>query len=200
MKYILISLLALILSVSCNTSSKKQELQENEIKLLALEKGNLITDKTQSVLASNLKQVIQRDGISQAIKYCDVKAYPLVDSLKKVYQAEIRRASLRTRNPNNSPDQAEEKIIQEYQDNIENGETPSPIAILDDETVHFYKPIILNAALCLNCHGVIGQEIKEENYEIIKALYSNDNATGHKMGDLRGVWSITFNKDIFKIQ
>jgi hypothetical protein len=200
MKYIIVSLFLVIISLGCNTSSKKHGPTEEEIKLLALEKGNLIADETQSVLASNLKRVIQRDGISQTIKYCDVKAYPIVDSLKKVYKADIRRVSLRTRNPDNSPDQQEENIIHQYIDNINNGETPSPLAILDIENVHFYKPIILNAALCLNCHGEIGIDIKEDNYEIIKALYTSDNATGYKMGDLRGVWSITFKRDIFEKQ
>ena len=40
-------------------------------------------------------------------------------------------------------------------------------------------------------------DITEENYEVIKALYTEDDATGHEMGDLRGVWSIKFERDSF---
>ena len=195
MKYFLPILV--IIFISCNSSQNKDSLHD-ELTLIAMEKGQLIADETQKVLALNLKAVIQRDGISQAIKYCDVNAYPLVDSLKEKYNAEIRRTSLKNRNPTNSPDKKEKQIIEDYQKNIAMGETPIPVVVLDQQDVHFYKPIILNTALCLNCHGEVGKEIKDENYEVIQALYSDDKATDYKLGELRGVWSITFKRDFIK--
>ena len=162
---------------------------------LAMQQGDLISENTQKVLGTRLKEVIQDKGIPQALTYCNLNAYPLVDSLQDIYKAEIRRASLKTRNPANAPDKREEKIIKEYLNEIQEGVTPAVKVVLQNDKLYYYRPIILSAQLCLNCHGNIGTDIKEDNYRVIKALYSDDNATGHKMGDLRGIWSITFEKE-----
>jgi hypothetical protein len=47
----------------------------------------------------------------------------------------------------------------------------------------------------LNCHGVIGKNIDSTVYKTIKDFYPNDAATGYKLGDLRGMWSIKFNTE-----
>jgi hypothetical protein len=183
---------------SCQQKSDKSVLTDDEVKKLAIEQGNLISEKTQMVLGSKLKSVIEAEGIPQALKYCNVHAFPIVDSLQDIYDAKIRRASQKTRNLEDTPDKMEQKIINEYLEALQRGETPATKVILDQTEVHYFKPIILSAALCLNCHGKIGSDITEENYEIIKALYAEDNATGHEMGDLRGVWSIQFERDSFQ--
>jgi hypothetical protein len=187
-----------LLFISCNGPKKEPTLSENELRSLALEQGNMISENTQKVLGSTLKEVVQNEGIPQALKYCNVRAYPIVDSLENVYQANIRRASHRTRNPDDAPDKAEAQIIEEYLINIQNGETPAVKVVIGKEDVHFYKPIILSASLCLNCHGKVGTDINEENHQIIQALYTDDEAIGHEMGDLRGIWSISFKKDAFR--
>ena len=56
---------------------------------------------------------------------------------------------------------------------------------------HFYAPILLQQK-CLTCHGIIGEDITFKTDSIIKSIYQNDVATGFKEGDLRGIWSITF--------
>jgi cytochrome c len=65
---------------------------------------------------------------------------------------------------------------------------------LDSAHLLYTKPIVINNALCLNCHGEVGAAVTEETYALIREKYPNDNATGHQMGDLRGMWSITFSK------
>jgi len=183
---------------SCKQQPGKLDLTDEEVKNLAIQRGNLISEKTQLVLGSRLKSVIQNEGVPQALKYCNVHAYPIVDSLQEVFHARIKRASHKTRNPDDSPTSMEQKIIDGYLKDLQKGETPSEQVILNKKEVHYYKPIILSAALCLNCHGKIGSDISDNNYEVIKALYTEDNAAGHKMGDLRGVWSIQFERDSFQ--
>jgi hypothetical protein len=193
---ILIFSMILVLSLSCQQKNV-HNLTDTELMDLATQQGDLISENTQKVLGSKLKEVIQNDGIPQALKYCNVKAFPIVDSLQEVYNAKIRRASHKTRNPDDAPDKMEEKVINEYSNLIINGKTPAAKVVLSGKKVYYYKPIILSASLCLSCHGNIGTDIIDDNYEIIKALYTEDNATGHKMGDLRGIWSITFERDSF---
>jgi len=187
-----------ILIFSCQQQSEKNNLTDDEIRDLAIQQGNLISEKTQMVLGSKLKEVIQNEGIPQALKYCNVNAFPIVDSLQEVYGIRIRRTSQKMRNPSDTPDKMEQKIIDEYMDVIQKGETPTVKVVLSKKNVDYFKPIILSASLCLNCHGNIGSEIKYENYTIIKALYTEDKATGYKMGDLRGIWSIKFERNSFQ--
>jgi hypothetical protein len=44
--------------------------------------------------------------------------------------------------------------------------------------------------MCLNCHGQPGTDISAETQKALAELYPNDLAIGHKIGDLRGMWSI----------
>lgn len=198
-RYINIVVLALFMTTfSCQAPKKELSLTEDEIYDLAIERGDQISEKTQKVLGSTLKRVIENDGIPQAIRYCNLNAYPIVDSLETVYKAKIRRASHKTRNPMDTPDTQEEEVIGEYLEAIQAGNTPEVKIVIGKGQIHYYKPIILSAPLCLNCHGTVGSDITEENYKVIKALYTEDNATGHHVGDLRGIWSISFDIKAFE--
>lgn len=188
----------MLILISCEQAKKEKKLSKDEIRQEAMEEGNRIALETQQALASQLKFIIERDGIPQALKYCNVHAYPIVDSLEKKHDVGIKRASLHVRNPKDKPDEEEADILAEYESAIANGQTPSPVVILDDKQVRYARPIILSNQLCLNCHGIIGKDIKENHYEVIRALYPEDNATGFKLGDLRGIWSIKFNREYFE--
>jgi len=52
----------------------------------------------------------------------------------------------------------------------------------------------LNGAAEIHIHGTPGNEIGNENYEHIKKLYPDDKAINYTVGELRGIWSISFNK------
>jgi hypothetical protein len=142
---------------------------------------------------------IQQRGIPAALDYCSLHAYPLVDSIEQKYGVKIKRASMATRNQQDAPDPQEIKIIELYLKDIQQGKIPEVSVKVKPDEIHFAKPILLNDVVCLNCHGRVGTDITEENYRVIKALYPEDKATGHKLGDLRGIWSIKFNrKDLEK--
>lgn len=64
---------------------------------------------------------------------------------------------------------------------------------VDDQTIAFYAPIKVNA-MCLQCHGKVGETLKSEDYAVIQKYYPNDKAVGYVDGDLRGMWSIQFKK------
>ena len=192
--FLILVLCIFILSTSCRNTSKQSELSDKELENIAIAKGDVISQVTQMTLASKLKEVVQEKGIGEALKFCNVNAYPIVDSLEAEYNIKVKRASLRTRNPGDTPNKIEGEIIEVYAQEIADGITPTVKTILDDNNVHYFKPIIISAELCLKCHGHVGSDILEENYEIIRELYPDDNATGHKLGDLRGIWSISFEK------
>jgi len=48
--------------------------------------------------------------------------------------------------------------------------------------------------MCLQCHGTLDQDLKRETYKTIKGLYPNDKGIGYDVNEVRGIWSITFDK------
>lgn len=195
-KIILPGLVLMIFSLwlpACQSSGDRAA--ESRLVEKVIEEGNMIASETQQLLGKTLKTTIQQRGIPAALDYCNLNAYPLVDSIEQKYGVTIKRASLATRNPQDSPDQEEKKIIETYQKDLQAGKTPEVKVNIHSKEILFAKPILLNDAVCLNCHGQVGAEITKENYEVIQALYPDDQATGHKLGDLRGIWSIRFNRE-----
>lgn len=195
-RIILPSVFLLIVSTTipaCQSSGDR--VSESKLVEKAIEDGNMISSETQQLLGTTLKTTIQQRGIPAALDYCNLNAYPLVDSIEQKYGVTIKRASLATRNLQDSPDKEEKTIIETYQKDLQEGRTPEVKVNIHSNEVLFAKPILLNDAVCLNCHGQIGTEITQENYRVIRALYPDDQATGHKLGDLRGIWSIRFNRE-----
>jgi hypothetical protein len=164
-----------------------------EEKRVYIERGRIIAVTAFSRLVGQLTQAIEDSGVAYAVRYCSVHAHPLLDSLSTSQQAVIKRATLRVRNPADSADAQEASVIRDYDQAIGGGRELPPVAVRGDErTVRVFLPIRISMPLCLHCHGQVGTDIAESDYRIIRRLYPDDNATGHAMGNLRGIWSITF--------
>ena len=159
-----------------------------------LAKGQSIAKATFEALSGNLKKALEESGVKEASEYCNIVAMPLTDSLSTLHQASIKRTSLKLRNPENKPGETELAILEEYRKKAEAGSEMGPMvkAISADE-VAFYAPI-KTQTLCLTCHGVLGAELTQENYAVLSELYPEDQATGYKDNEWRGIWSISFKK------
>lgn len=159
--------------------------------------GTRIANKAAALLGGEVTRAMSL-GVSTAIEYCNVQAYPLLDSLSKADNVYIKRTSLRLRNPNNLPSESEYNMLTLFEGALENGQPDYRIVRprVADEGDHwaFYAPIFIKNPVCLNCHGKVGSEIAQKDYDLIKELYPQDQATDFAMGDLRGMWSIQFQK------
>lgn len=159
-----------------------------------VEKGKLIASATFAALSGKLQAAMAEGGVPNAVEYCNLAAYPLVDSLSKVHQADIRRTSLKVRNPENAPTEAEKAALEFYTQAMGAGQALRPqVQRSADGTVVFYAPIQINA-FCLQCHGKVGETLRTEDYAVIQQLYPQDRAVGYSEGDLRGIWSIWFGE------
>ena len=86
----------------------------------------------------------------------------------------------------------EQELFQAYNTKNENKESiMDQVVLSSDNYLEYYAHIILTQP-CLACHGNIGTDIWEEDYQLIKSLYPEDLATGFTPGDLRGMWRIRF--------
>lgn len=163
----------------------------SDVAAAALEKGLEIAGATQAAMGTQLQQAMQTGGVAHAVQYCNIAAYPIADSLAKVYQATIRRATDRPRNALNALTEAEAEVFGRFQAQQAAGEPIAPIVqTLKNGEYAVYAPIMMQP-LCQNCHGQPSETIQDEHLALIRSLYPNDKATGYTAGDLRGMWSIT---------
>lgn len=145
---------------------------------------------TKAVLGKNLMGAIQSKGTMHAMKFCKVQAIPLTDSMSTHYHAKIKRVSDKNRNPNNKANAEEHQYIEQFKADLVNKRESKPVVIENGNQVQFYYPIPTNT-MCLQCHG---KQIKPEVSKQILKLYPNDLAVGYNENEVRGIWSITFEK------
>src|SRR5690606_28580791 len=89
------------------------------------------------------------------------------------------------------PDSLENAILEAYSYNFENNlPLEENIQRIEGEVLLYNKPIIINNPVCLNCHGNISAEVPANVSALLSELYPSDKATGYKINDLRGMWSI----------
>jgi len=174
--------------ISCNTSTKQSKEAQKEY----ISKGKEITQKSFKLLSENLMTQMKQGGPKQAIPFCDLQAIPLTESIATKENVQIKRVSKLFRNKANNPNTEELGVINDYETALMNGEKLAPVLLSQFQgEPHFYAPIIINKK-CLGCHGVVGKQVSKPTDSLIKTLYPNDLATGYKVGDLRGIWSIQF--------
>jgi len=157
--------------------------------------GDSITKKAGAVFMGKIAQKYAEGGYGAAAEFCSMNAYPLTDSLANQYKVYLKRVSNKNRNPSNAPSNLEREILEAYQYSLEHGdEVGSNVQFIrPGDTILYNKPIRIPSELCLNCHGTSNQ-ISENVQSILKEEYPNDKATGYKVGDLRGMWSLKFLK------
>jgi hypothetical protein len=210
MKKVTLSVLASMMMIACgprerisketfeqvNEAMEVKRLTEVEILEEAMEWGDSITTEAQTQLISNLQKAITEHGTVGALEFCNVQALPILAEVSDKHQVEIRRVSNRNRNPSNLPNEEETPLLDAYEYSAENGEKGDPsIQKVEDGAVFLYtKPIVIPGEFCLSCHGEPGKNIDENTVNKLAALYPKDKAQDHKVGDLRGMWSVRIPK------
>ena len=179
-----------------NKSMEVKKLNEADIIQAGMKWGDEISTEAQQQLINALQKAIEEKGVPGAIEFCKVQALPILQSVSEKHGVSIRRASNRYRNPQDKPTEEEKGILEAYEYNAENELPLEPsIQKFENGEVYLYtKAIKIPNAMCLSCHGQPGTDISPETQKVIDELYPNDLATGFKLGDLRGMWSIRIPK------
>ena len=180
-----------------NKSSGTTENNATDINELILNKGMEITGQLQQLLASNLQQAIADSGVSHALQFCSLQAYPFTDSVAELNGVKIKRASSKARNMKNRPEFDEFKIIANYREAMAEGSSPEPIVEESEQLFSYYAPIMMFAPLCLKCHGILETDIAPQDFIVINMIYPQDQATGFSLNELRGIWRVDFDKSQF---
>lgn len=144
---------------------------------------------TKSILGKNLMGQITANGPEQALEFCNERAIHLTDSMAADQSVRIRRVSDKPRNPSNRASAKEAAYILAQKKNLANGVKPSPMTFEIDGRDIGYYPIMTNA-MCLQCHGTVGENIVPQVHDKILDLYPSDEAVGYGDNELRGIWVI----------
>lgn len=145
---------------------------------------------TKKILGKNLMETIQKKGTLEALSFCNIQAIPLTDSMSTKFNASIKRVSDKNRNPNNKANTEELQYIAQFKKELAAKKEIIPVVIEKGNKIQFYYPIETNT-MCLQCHG---KQIKPEVSQQIMKLYPKDLAIGYNESEVRGIWSITFDK------
>jgi cytochrome c551/c552 len=145
--------------------------------------------KTKSTLGSQLMKAIQEKGTEGAIQFCNTTAIPLTNKMSQDLKLDISRVSDRARNPNNQASDSEKSIIEKYKADASKGNKLTPTVVDEESRTISYFPVETNA-MCLQCHGTVGKELKKNVHETILKLYPKDAAVGYSSGEIRGLFKV----------
>ena len=125
---------------------------------------------------------MQRGPVA-AVDACRIEA-PIIAKRHSNADVAIGRSSHRLRNPANKPPAWVQPILDDYVARREPG-PPDPVQVdLDGNRVGYVEPI-MTGQLCVACHG---ENLAPPLAKQIAKLYPDDQATGFRPGELRGVF------------
>lgn len=179
--------------VSPSKQEKEQKEASSKIDPSYQQIGLNIAFTTKSQLGKNLIGAMKEKGAVEALKFCNIKAMTITDSMATVHKSIIKRVSDKTRNPINKANETELKNIETFKNMLSKGEEIAPIVETINDSIYFYYPIITNE-MCLKCHGTPNEDIDQAILSSLKGLYPIDKAIGYSENQVRGIWSIQFQK------
>lgn len=157
------------------------------------EVGPKIVAEAFGKLSGALSEAITSGGAAGALPVCSERAPRIASEVGEANGVLLRRASDRPRNRKNAADAVENAALEEFSLALAREEAPTPQVITNaDGSTSFLSPILIGSALCLQCHGMPGEDIAPATSEAIARLYPEDKAKGYRLGELRGLWHVTF--------
>lgn len=153
-----------------------------------------VVDPMPEKLKSVLVGEIAANGAVKAIEVCSVKAPAMAKAASEKTGWDIKRVSLKNRNPKGSADKWEKRAIKGFEQELAaNGDAvleKGEIVDINGKQYFRYAKGLKTGKECLLCHGKEGS-IAKEIKEKLKEVYPKDLATGYEINQIRGVISVT---------
>ena len=155
-----------------------------------------ITEDFIGSLKGELKTAMKEGGPQRALEVCQNRAMPITDEVGARHGVELRRVSLKPRNPANTPNAWQKPVLEEFDTRAANGDDPKMLAFativeVDGKKQFRFMKAMPVGKVCLNCHGA---QLKPEVTAKLKKLYPEDKATGYSLGQIRG--AVVIVKDL----
>jgi hypothetical protein len=145
-------------------------------------------------LKAELGAALEKGGPVAAIEVCRSRAPAIAARLSAESGARVGRTALRVRNAGNAPDDLERAVLEQFAGDLAAGRVEGPPEAAfeikrEGGIERHYMRAIPTEALCLTCHG---ETLAPELAAAIARGYPNDQATGFKLGDLRGAFRVVW--------
>jgi hypothetical protein len=164
----------------------------DEAKLL--DEARMVASSVPPKLAVVLQDAIAQNGLERAIDVCSERAPQLAREASEKTGWNIRRVSLRNRNPRAVPDAWERAVLLDFDQRAAAGENPATlesgqIVSENGAKVYRYMKALPVQGLCLSCHGA-PEKISPAVKARLNERYPKDSATGYSLGQVRGAMTI----------
>ena len=193
MKWItILALTGFFLSMVTGAASHSQQAIQDSRVQPALYEAQQISTELADQVRGLLLQETGKGGFVNAVKVCSEIAQETANRFHRSTGHDVRRVSLKHRNPQNIPDDYERRKLVEFdflnrEKKLEK-EYFEVVKENDREYLRYMKPLV-TIPLCMNCHGP-NENIPSEVKAILKEKYPGDKATGFLAGDIRGAISV----------
>ncbi len=191
----------LLIGLALPTPSRGQEagpkatfvtpVTDQELEIQAL--GEAAIDRLAISLMNEVKTTLNGMTPEEAFDMCHLKGLPSsgppIRSMPRI--TAVRFTSLKLRQSDNAPDAADKVALEYINERINAGDTPPKVLVQKVESPdsspvwRVYKPIGLTSN-CLACHGD-REDMSPKLRKLLKSVYPDDQATGYKARDWRGV-------------
>ena len=162
--------------------------------------ANLVDESRQTAggliqtLGGELKAAMTAGGPTQAIGVCKDRAPKIAAEAAQRTGMQIKRVSLKNRNPKGVPDAWETEALASLEKRLAAGEKPETLDLhgvvnTPDGKVFRYAKALVTQPACLNCHGA-AENLSPEVKAKLATDYPDDKAIGYSAGMIRGVLSI----------
>jgi len=140
-------------------------------------------------LSAELATAMANGGPASAVQICKERAPVIAAEIEAASGVDIERTALRVRNPANTPDNWEKATMLSFIARRAAGEEWAGMTAtrIEDRQLLWMRPIPLGG-MCASCHGDPATFTPDTLRALIDA-YPIDEATGFKLGELRGAFS-----------
>ncbi|MFO7588620.1 MAG: DUF3365 domain-containing protein [Gemmatimonadota bacterium] len=155
--------------------------------------GGAAAEALMGALQARLVAAMQEGGPAHAVRFCAQEALPVTDAVAADLGDgfELKRVSVRHRNPRNAPDAAEAEALRHF--TTARGEAVSPPETWVQRTptgeYRYYRAVTI-VPPCLTCHGD-PETMDPAVRTALEETYPEDLATGYEAGDFRGLIRVT---------
>ena len=159
---------------------------------MQLDASRSATQQLGGQLKNKLKTSLKSNGPVESITVCNIEAEKIALNVSKANNLKVGRTSLKARNPSNIPDTWEQEKLLYLEQQMQSGVDIKTLEVYEvtkenNEKWLRYMKAIPTSEVCLICHGEsVVLPIKQR----LQDLYPNDQATGYKIGDLRGAFTV----------
>jgi len=156
-----------------------------------LEESRALVQAFGSRLKGELKKGLEQGGPVAGVNICKDVAPQIASELSRQSGARVMRVSLRYRNPGNSPDEWQVHVLEDFESRAAATEKPAALEyfVTENDGRDRYMSAIRIDGVCLACHG---ETLAPPLQERLDAEYPHDQATGYKLGDIRGAFSVSW--------